>query len=235
MRHVLRFLVLGLGLIGLAGCPSSCNPTESSNNSGGGPAATATPTPVTILSEAYPSGIGNWVVAGANITGVNNAGTGHTAPGCLEVSSPGYNATTSDHVRNDFTTAMTAVTTSFSIDYTLLAGLTNTVEIRLELDGQSMWRFKIVNNGASFLFNGNTLSCTPYCPTPLAWHRIVVKSSGTTTLSITIDGYPMSGFTALNTLTAADDSFDKVHLEMSEALNQSGKVFRLDDLLITTP
>ncbi len=236
MQNFLRFLVLGLGLIGLAGCPSSCNPTESSNNSGGGgPAPTATATPVTILSEAYAANIGNWVVAGAFITGSHQTGTGHAGLGCLEVVSPGDNATTSDHVRNDFTTAMTVVTTSFSIDYFLLAGLTNTVEVRLELDGTSVWRFKVVNAGASFLFNGNALVCTPYCPTPSAFHRIVVKSNGTTTTSITIDGYPMSGFTAVNALTTADDAIDKVHLEMSQAMNQSGKYFRLDDLLITTP
>lgn len=234
MPNFFRFFVLGLGLISLAGCPSSCSPAEPSKTESG-PAATATPTPVTIRSEAYPSTIGSWVVAGSNITGTWTGVAGHTAVGCLEVISPLDNATTSDHLRNDFTTAATTVTTSFSIDYTLLAGTTNTVEVRLELDGSSVWRFKIVNNGASFLFNGNAMTCSPYCPTPVGFHRFVIKSNGTTTTSFTIDGYAVSSFTAVNSLTTADDATDKVHLEMSGALNQSGKNFRFDDLLITTP
>lgn len=207
---------------------------EKPKASSGGAAPTSTPTPVTVLSEAYPSTVMNWTLAAAFAQMAHNASDGKNALGCVQWASSGICSTTSDHVRNDFTTAATIVTTRFAYDFSLLAGLTNTVEIRLELDGVTRWRFEVANNGGTIYFNGAAIACGG-CGTPTIWHTAVIVSNGNNTTSLVIDGAVVASFTAASNNLAADDAIDKLHVTLGGSLNTAGAVFQMDDVLITAP
>ena len=234
MRPTLLILALAALWAGCSG--GGCSPMEDkkTSSSGGGAAPTATPGPVTILNEAYASGVGNWADHSVNAQMVNNPADGKIANGCISMSSPGYNTDFSDHFRNDLTTTATAVTTRFAYDFQLLAGLTNTAEVRLELDNVSRWRFEIDDNGSTIKFNGATISCGA-CGTATVWHTVVVVSNGNTTTSLVVDGTPVGSFTALSNNLAADDFIDKVHIVVDCCLNGPGTVFQMDDVSVTAP
>lgn len=230
-----RLGALALAVGAMAGCTGGCNQEENKNPTGPSPAATSTPTPVVIVHDTYTGSILPFSNANSvNCTGTYNGADGSPANGCLSISgSP--SSDTFDHFRRDLSTSATAVTTEFRYDFVNLAGpLSNTVEVRLELDNVTRWRFEVANNGGSILFNGSAISCGA-CGTQTVWHTVKVVSSGTTTSQLTVDGSNVAAFTANVDNPAADDAIDKLHLKMSEAMRGAGAIFQFDEFKLTTP
>ncbi len=242
--------ILGLVAVLVAcqlGCGSS-NPYGPSSGGGGGG--------TTLLSEDY-EGIphtGGWVAPdpGAQLSFIN--GGAYQGAYAFAVYSAGSNATTSDHVRNTFSSVSTTVkmTTPLTTTFHFLAGslsptATDPLRIHIQIfNGSSdvvLWYLDIIGNGTSYQFNGAPISGCVYCPAPgsTVWHSVTIKNTGTTTSSLAFDGWPAeSGITHTYSGGVTADVFggppyyDILHITTGNCISSTYQ-FVMDSLRISMP
>jgi len=237
-----KMWVLAFACVLFAGCT---NPAGPSNNNGGGGGTSTT----VLTHEDYETSpyIGNWLAPDPGCQLQYQLGGAGAGSYCVSFYSLSQNATTSDHFRNTFSTTAAPsapLTTSFMFNADNLnpAG-SNNLKLHVQMtDNQVKWSFEIVGNGISYRFNNAALSSCQHCPAVASgWHKLTVKSTGTTTSSLAFDSFPSeTSFTSVYSSGTIPDTFspgiDILHITTGDCLDAPvGAKFLLDEFTVTTP
>jgi hypothetical protein len=228
------------------GCGANNNPYGPSGGGGG----------TVLLSETYesPPYTGGWVAPdpGAQLSYIY--GGAYQGAYSVKFYSAASNATTSDHFRDTFSSVSTTVkmTTPLTTTFHFLANNLNpsgTDPFRIHMqifNGSSdvvLWYLDILGNGSSYQFNGSPIAGCVYCPAAgsTTWHSITIKNTGTTTASVSFDGYtPESGITHTYGGGVTADVFggppyyDILHITTGNCIS-STNYFTMDSLTISMP